>query len=331
MQINQTFSWPTTNWPDPATPASQYTFLQVYPTGPTPLQNVTSTQATVTLDDSQALAYQVRPSSGPLNNLVYGPELTVFVVNYVPCRAWLRQQIRQSLADRADASTATINWPDDELNTYITHAIIELNLLFPIETQGTINFVPPAIDSHGNQAGVRDYTLPADFYLMRSVEYITPDGKLHLWLKEKPFRGGESTATSYMGYPKLGIMLSPLAGRFYPGHYDIFNGQIHVDWDPVGNGDYINFRYMGKRLPPVNDADIMNILPEDMELLSLYVQVRCALRIELQDTRLSRWREPGKRDDMPTVKHSVLIKQLYDQRVNDRRELRPKTRRLVRR
>ena len=190
---------------------------------------------------------------------------------------------------------------------------------------------PPTVDINGNTIGVRSYNVPSDFYLVKTIEYVTADGNLHLYLKEKPWRGGETTATSYMGYPKLGILLSPLSGRYYPGHYEVFNNQITVDWDPAGNGDYLNLRYLGQRALPVNDADILTITLQDAELISLYAQFKAWMRIEGSDVRLSRWKEPGKRDDLPTLKQSMMIRNIYQERVNDRREQRPRVHRLVRR
>lgn len=331
MNITQLLTWPATNWPA-SSPATEYSVFQVYPnSSPTVITTSSTTSASIAFNDSQNLVYQIRPSSssGP----TYGPEIAVFVVGYVPCRAWLRQNVRQAIADRTDGANATINWPDDELNGYIQNALIELNVLFPIDADTTITLQPNSTPGI-MQSGIRDYDLPADFFQARTIEYITVDGKLHLFLKEKPFKGGESTATSYLGYPKLGILLSPVAGRYYPGHYDIYENQVHIDWDPAGDGDYLKMRYAAKRPFPANDADIMNVAPDDMALLSLRTQMACWLRIEGNDTRLSRWRtreDGGKRDDMPTVRHSLVIKGIYNEMVNDRRELRPKVRRLVRR
>ena len=330
MLIEQTITWPAVNWPT-TSPATEYGVYQVYPTGPTLLQTVSAPSATLSFDDSLSLAFQVRPTNG--TNI--GPECFVYVSNYVPCRAWLRQKIRIAIADRLDLTTSsTPNWPDDELNTYIGEGLTELNLFFPLESDTVITLTAPIL-INGVTSGVRDYTLPPDYLQIKTVEYITPDGKLHLYLKEKPWRGGESTATSYLGYPKLGILISPLAGRYFPGHFDIFENGIHLDWDPVGDGDYLKVRYFSKRPQPVNDADVMQVLLEDMELMSLYAQMKCWMRVEAQDTRLSRWRskeDGGKRDDMPTVRHSSVIRSLYQERINDRREQRPRTAlRLVRR
>lgn len=323
MQTTRLLTWPLQLWPLESA-AVTYSLFQIYPNSvPTVVQPlITGVSTTLSYDDSVAQAYQVRPTDG---QGAYGPEGSVFVVGYVPCRAWVRQKVRQSLADRADTiSTTPLNWPDDELNGYLEEALIELNLKFPLETHVTILLTP----------ALRDYPMPVNFFSIRSIEYVTVDGKLHLYLREKPFRGGESTATSYLGYPKLGIMLSPLAGRFYPGHYDVYEQALHLDWDPVGDGDTLHIRYLAARSLPLHDGDLLQVSPQDMELISLRMQMKCWLRVEGQDTRLSRWRskdDGSRRDDMPTTKHSFVIKQLYDQLVNDRRELRPRVRRLVRR
>lgn len=336
MQVTQPLSWPIVNWPQAGVAASQYTIFQVYPGSTTALQNVSTNSASISYDDTANVVFQVRPSSGNLPNPTVGPEVMTYVVGFVPCRAWLRQKVRMAIADRADTGAdVTLSWPDDELNQYIQEAFGELNVTFPIENNTTITLSPPTVDTFGNMVGVRNYALPADFYLPQTVEFVTLDGRLHLFLKEKPWKGGESTATSYMGYPKLGIAINPIAGRFYPGHYYIFENQLWIDWDNSGTGDVLNVTYLGRRPLPVGDADLFqNTTLEDMELLSLYTQMKAWLRLESNDTRLSRWRgnpDGSNRDGMPTVKHSYMIKQLYDQRVNDRRETRPRVLRLVRR
>ena len=331
MQVTNQISWAAATWPA-ATAAAQYTVLQVYPGGPTPLQNTTTTSATLTYDDTSATVYQVRPSSGLLSGpLTYGPETYVYVVNYVPCRAWLRNKVRAALAD-TDTGGAALNWSDDDLNGYVNESLTELNMLFPLEIGDTrITLLPPTLDGSGNSNGTRVYPLPTDFYLMRSVEYVTIDGIFRLFLKEKPYKGGETTATTIMGYPKLGIMLSPMSGRFYPGHFWCYAGQLHIDWDPAGDGDFLNLTYLGRRPYPVNDADILSLMPEDIELMNIYCQMKAWFRVAGQDSRLSRWTEGHKRDDQPILRQVDMLQKLYNQRLIDRRELRPVTRRLVRR
>lgn len=329
MQITQAFSWPATNWPTPSQPATQYTILQIYPVLSNPIVTTVTnaTFAQISFDDTSPYVFQVRPTSGTSPSLTYGPELSVFVNGYAICRAYIRDQVRKALNDRADVTNANIIWPDDEMNGYIRDAIVELNRLFPTEKDTTITLV----GTDGMIAGQRNYALPVDLYYIQTVEYVTADGKYHLWLKEKPFRGGESTATSYIGFPKLGILLSPLAGRYYPGHYDMYEKQIFIDWDPAGNGDYLHLRYAGQHTLPVDDATVLDLSDEDLLLISLRAQRSCWLRTEGQDTRLSRWIDNKKRDDLPTVKMSSEIQKLYNQAIIDRRERMPKVRRLVRR
>jgi hypothetical protein len=338
MQISRQLTWQSTNWPG-SSAATQYTLFQMYPGEPTPVENVEGTTSTLlTYDDTSAIVYQIRPSSGDLDALTVGPELLTYVIGYVPCLGWLRQKVRMALADRADsASTVQLNWPDDEINTYVREALGELNVRFPIESNTQITLQGPSVDQRGNIVGTSNYALPEDFYLLKTVEYVSANGELHYYLREKTWKGGESTATSFYGYPKLGILFSPMmmAGRIYPGHYQVYENQVQLDWSPAGDGDYLNLNYLGRRPLPTGDADILQCTVEDMELLSLYTQMKCWLRVEVQDARLSRWRgnpEGSTRDGLPTVKHWIQIKQLYNERVNDRLELRPRSQlRLVRR
>jgi hypothetical protein len=326
MLITQTFSWPSVNWPA-STASAQYAVFQTYPSGvSTPLQIVSTTSALLSYDDTVAKVFQIRPTDGTL----YGPEVTAFVIGSVPCRGYLRQKIRFAISDQASTTGITLNWSDQEINTYIEEGLNELSPLFPRDADTTIQMLPPTI-VNGMSVGTRQYALPTDCYTVRTVEYVDQTGRIHLYLKEKPFRGGESTATTYLGYPKLGIMLQPMAGRFYPGHYDQYENSLFIDWDPSGDGDYMHLRYAARYPIPTDDATLFTVQPEDVELISLHAQMKCWLRVEAQDTRLSRWTEGRKRDDLPTKQMSAIIKQLYDQRVNERREMRVKPLRLVRR
>jgi hypothetical protein len=321
MQISQLLSWPQTNWPG-ASIATQYTVLQMYPGEPTEVTTVPANSALLSFDDSAPLVFQVRPSSGTSPSLTYGPETLTYVNQFVPCRAYIRQLVRNVLADRSDTADTTPVWPDDEINSYVYDSMVELNNLFPVDRDSEYPLVTRQ----------RNYPLPDDFYLIRTAEYVSLEGRLRLYLKEKPWKGGESTATSYLGYPKLGILISPLAGRFYPGHFYIYEDQIWLDWDPYSSADdQLHLRYAGKRTLPVGDADVLELTQEDILLVSLRTQLFCWLRVESADARLSRWTTDKKRDDMPTVKMSADIQKLYNGAVIDRKERRPSVKRLMRR
>src|SRR4029077_365955 len=323
MLVSQPLSWPTTNLPDPTVAASQYTVYQVFPGSPTIVATETTNNTLLSYDDTASLIYQIRPSQGRQddNTLVVGASILSYVVGYIPCGGWLRQKIRKALADRGDnTQNTTLAWPDDEINEFIQEAMIEIGKLFPQERAITINLLGPTIDSHNNMVGVKNYALPSDFLFIQSVEYVTAGGHLHYFLRDKPWRGGESTATSFYGYPKLGMLFSPtmMAGRIFPGHFQIYEKELQLDWDPCGDREYLNVNYLGVYTLPTDDITPLNCSAADLELFNLYAQLKCWLRVEGQDASISRWRglpDGSQRDGLPTVKHSTIVKNLYNERI----------------
>jgi hypothetical protein len=335
MQITQTFSWQATNWPTTTSPATQYSVFAIYPaTTPIVVATVTTTSVTMTFDDSVPQAWQIRPSQTINDVTTYGPELTVFTIGVVPCRAWLRANVRIALSDRTDQATNTKpTWPDDELNTYIQEMINEFSLLFPLDASTTIQLLPPTI-VNGVTQGTRSYPLPSNYYKIRQVEYIGVDQIQHLFLKYKPFIGGESTAMDYVGYPKLGILVVPVRGRYYAGNYDLFQGNIILDFDPVGTTDSLSLTYWAMHLIPQNDGDILDLLPQDLSIVSLGVQLKAWTSFLGQDTELSRWRDRedgSRRDDLPTIKQIAFMRTEYQNRIELRRQRMGRTFRLQRR
>jgi len=319
MQITQLLAWPVVNWPGTAA-ATQYTVTRMYPTEQH-VTDVATNSASISYDEAASLVFQIRPTSGTYPALTYGPEVLTYVNQYVACRAYIRQLVRKSLGDRSDKVKGSVLWPDDEIDSYIARAIVELNQLFPVEKSTTITLIQ----------GQRNYPVPSDFAYARSVEFVSNAGNLHLYLKEKPFRGGESTATSYVGYSKLGAIASPLTGRFYPGHYYVYEQELWIDFDPTSSTNTITIKYAGNRPLPVSDAEVLAFEQPDIELVSLRTQVFCWLRIESSDVKISRWTEEKKRDDLPTARMSTEIQKMYNGAVIDRKEKRPVVRRLVRR
>lgn len=321
MQITNEISWNSVNWPA-TTAAIQYALFRNQAT--TPEQTVSATSTSVTYDDSQGVVFVVRPTDGTN----YGPAQSIVLSNGpMPNRGWLRTYVRSAISDPTLNTTPTIS--DDGLNLYINDAIREYSTWFPLETERVIQLI-----AGGSQAGARDYQLPADFLFEENVLYKQVDTKLQLYLKKMPFRGGETSATSWVGYPKLGIIQPPMGGRFYPGHYDLWEGAIHIDFDPRGNGDTLTVRYYAS-YPYLNDDITPTLIPlKDFQYLALYVQYRAWVEIEGKDTRLSRWRgkeDGGRRDDMPTEKMSARMLQAWNDWISDRQNLRPRTYRLVRR
>lgn len=324
MQIEQNITWQPVNWPS-TNAAAHYAIYTNAATSPS--QIVSTTNATVSYDDSlPGTVFLIRPCDAATSPTAFGPAQSV-VVSQQPLnnRAWLRSYVRKTIADRYDLDGATPTITDDELTDFINDAIRHYSQAFPLEKVETITL--------GYQ--VRDYNLPADWYSPILLMYDRhDDSNFQQYLKEQPYKGGESTATSWLGYPKLGILQPPVGGRFYPGHFDVYDGQIHLDFDPRGDGDTLVVRY-GAIYPYPTDEITDLATPElDVELLSIYVQALAWKEIESKDVRLSRWRDKqdgGRRDDLPTEKMSTRLFNAWNQAIKERLSYRPKTYRLVRR
>lgn len=319
MLITQAISWPVVNWPTDSVPAGQYAiFINA---ASSPSMTIANTTATVSYDDTGTTIFLIRPTDGTH----YGPAQSLILGNgRSSTRAWLRSYVRKRLSDRIDEQKDTNTMLDDELNDYIAQAWRDYTQRFPTQSDTTITLV----------AGTCDYTLPTDFLTSVSVCYQGTENRFKQYLVEMPFKGGESTATSFTGYPKLGIMTIPSFGRIYGGHYDIWEGSIHLDFMPYGSGDSLVIRYKARPAAIVDDVTTIPIVDEDLDLLALYVESKVWQVVEGRDASLSRWRtkdDGGKRDDMPTKKMSDDLMASYLRAINERLSLKPKTYRLVRR
>lgn len=328
MIVTVPIYYQSVNWPS-ATAATQYA---VFVNGKmTPDYTVTNgaTSVLVTIDDQlPGYVFAIRPTDGTN----YGPAQTVVVANQpLNNRAWIRDQVRKRIADRIDTSNQTTpTIADDELNSYLNDAIRQYSLHFPLQKDWTITLV-----AGGEKGGARDYQLPADFQKITSVRYNQAASNLEMFLKEASFKGGETTATSWVGYPKLGILQPPIGGRYYPGHFDVWDGSLHIDFDPLGNGDTLSARYMAVFPYPSDDVTALAIPAVDIEMVMIRVEAAAWLEIESKDVRLSRWDRgstgTARRDDMPTEKMSTRLFNTWNQWVNQRRSMRPSQYRLVRR
>ncbi len=287
---------------------------------------ITSTDVQIE-DTDPGTVFIIRPTDG----VNYGPSQTVVIASQpLNNRAWIRDQIRKRIADRVDLGVqATPTVIDDEINAYLNDAIREYSMHFPIEREYPITLLA------GGQIGTaRDYQLPDDFYKVILVRYNQVGTNYELYLRESSFKGGETTATSWSGYPKLGIIQSPLGGRFYPGHYDIWENALHVDFDPLGNGDTMTVRYWALHRYPTSDVAVLDVPEVDIEMIMKRTEASAWLEIESKDVRLSRWRtkdDGSRRDDMPTEKMSTRLFNAWNQWVAQRRSMRPQSFKLVRR
>lgn len=330
MNITEALSWQTANWPTAATAAADYAIFINANSTPYLSSTAGQTSATVTYDDANpGYVFLIRPTDGTN----YGPAQTIVRANTpLNNRAWIRDYIRKSINDRLDIINVSrkLLVTDDELNGYINDAIREYTLMFPLEKDYTITLI-----AGGERGGARDYQLPVDFQRVVTARYNQANSNLQLFLREEPFKGGETTATSWVGYPKLGILQPPIGGRYYPGHYDIYEGSIHLDFDPLGNGDTITLRYVAAFPYPTDDVTPLSIPEDDLKMILLHIEANCWKEIEGKDVSLSRFDRGAsgnaRRDDMPTEKMSTRLFNAWKQWIDTRRSLRPKTYRLVRR
>jgi hypothetical protein len=322
MLVKAAISWQSVNWPTETAPASQYgVFL---PPSTTPSQTVSDIQATVTYDDTlPGVHFLVRPTDG-LGN--YGPAQCVVIANQpLNTRGWMMSYVRKAVGDRVDTGSGNAaKFADDELREYISDAIRKFSIQFPIErdTSYTLSFQ------------LRTYTLPTDFLHVVEAKYSAADGHFQLYLSDAPYKGGETTALSWIGYPKLGYLAPAMGARLYVGHYAVYLGTLNLDFDPRGDGDTIDLRYQGMRAFPTDDVTPLDITPADTEGLLLYVQGKCWLQLESKDVALSRFRtreDGGRRDDLPTEKMSTRMFNAWEAWLRDRRTQRPRPFRLVRR
>jgi hypothetical protein len=244
-----------------------------------------------------------------------------------PCLGWLRYQMRVNLQD-----LDLTHYPDSELNLYVREALREYSKHFPVEA--TVNI--PVLHHQQN------YILPADLVGQEvyNVQWQRfPDNSVFLgafkdnyYLKRKPYKGGESPPQTRYTFPKLAIGVIRFNGRYYAGHYDLYGNQLQVDILPDG-GENMVVTYGAQRFLPQQDPDLFDLDPDDLEIISLYARAKCAMRIEAQDTGLSRWRtreDGSRRNDSPVPEWSTRLFNAFHQRIREKKQQGVRTFRLTR-
>lgn len=326
MIISTAITWQSVDWPVAGTPATEYAIFLGSATNP--LQTVTDITATVTYDDTTTGAiFLIRPTDGTS----YGPAQSVFVGNGpMNNRGWFRSYIRNAISDRIDTNPGNApSIADNEIDGYLNDALRKYSGYFPRERTTTITL----------EAMKRDYPLPQDFMSTLALQYQPGDQRLKLWLREEPYKGGESTPTSYVGYPKLGIFQPAWGGRLYSGHFEVHDNDdgtktVTLDFDPSGESDTLILRYRAFYAFPTDDLVSLGVPDDDLEGLSLYVQAKCWTQVEARDVLLSRFRsreDGSRRDDLPTEKMSTRMFNAWQTWVSERQSLHPRNIRIVRR
>lgn len=323
MQINQSISWQSVDWPLDQ-PAQYYALF--LGDAPTPSQVVAATMATVPVDDSGAAIWLIRPCDAASNPTSFGPAQAVVAgTGQIPARAWLRDYVRKRLTDRTAAGT--VKFQDDVLNDLIHNALRDYSLRFPIDRSATI-----ALATDGTPFGIRSYQMPDDVRVITRVAYVTRDGRTTVELAELPWKGGETSATSLLGAPLVGLQSVPSNARFYGNHYTVWQGSIRLDFRPHGDGDTLIIEYKGLIPLPTSDAAFLPVALDELEIVALFTEVAAWEILEGADVALSRWRtrDDGRRDDLPTDKMSKYMRRVLEDKLREKRTLRPRRIRLVR-
>jgi hypothetical protein len=227
---------------------------------------------------------------------------------------------------------------DSELLTYANDAINDYSRHFRLQKTAQI-----AVSAGGLERNTR-FFLPEPCERVVRIAYTV--GNVVRYLIEKPYRAGEVTripgAEGFAGFriPRT-IIMGP--SRAWLGHYELSTDEtdadtlvsFKIDFVP-DQAAYFTIDYLVKHtlFDPNNPASTTDVPAEDIELLDLYAQAKAWLRIESQDTSLSRWRtreEGSRRDDSPVIPHATRLFAAYEQKKRDRLA-QPRTgRRLLRR
>jgi hypothetical protein len=330
MLISDNIYWLVANWPTPGTAASTYAvFAGASPTPISGLSAVGNTQALVTYDDTVGQLFLVRPTQTVLSVTTYGPAQAIAVGPLsLTTRGSIRSYVRKAMSDRTDTGDDATRQPkvaDGEINEYLNDAIRRYSLLFPRQSLWNVPI----------QQAVRSYPIPADFLKVQEAKYTaTNAGSYIYYLKEEPYSPGETTADSFVGITKLGILTQVQSGRYYRGHYWVENGQLTIDFDPDIT-DQLAITYAALHMQPTDDTTTLDVLEPVVEGLTLYVQAKGWLQIESSDVSLSRWDRGAsgnaRRDDMPTEKMSTRMFNAWTQWLETQRSARPRAMRLYRR
>lgn len=292
MNITYRIDW------QPVSTAVSYLVSELDNTGETTLGSTTDTEYDVVVDDTQDAAFLVRAWDGEY----YSQPVTV-VYEAPVTLGTLRNQIRTELKDTVSGK---YKWTDTELSQYLKDALQDYEKHFPKPGETTLTL----------EEGTLSYALPSGLKRITRVCYHAQSGDIYL--KAKPFKGGETSSGRDTLYWKLGVLIAPGRARPYQGHYELKNNEIALDFAPLAD-ETLTIEYAGDYALPVFDTIRLDIPSEDLELLKLYAKGLAMVRIETQDANLSRWKEDGRRDDNPIVLSSNRYFNAYNQKIKEKK------------
>ncbi len=208
----------------------------------------------------------------------------VFPLNQAPSLSSLRWMVRDAVNDVAEEDGVDIQyptapkWPDREIDNYIRQAISYLNRYGQAE-----DVIETTLDLYTDHL-IRGVTTIVDvaFYNDASLEWIN--------LQRFSRRGH----------------------RGVDRYWDINNGRLTL-YGRFPDNAKLELRVQVPYNVPANDTQLLDVTEQDWDILSLYSQAACYLRLAGQSAQLDRWKEQGKRNDNPiTPVARLLLDQVHD-------------------
>lgn len=216
-----------------------------------------------------------------------------FPINRPPSLATIRWMVREALNDTENTAGVDIlyptspKFPDNEINVNIREAI------------GMINrYVrrPTVIETTTNTLNRK---MLESFRDIHAVSYY--DTKKEAW-QEIPRHSRR-------------LRVNTNADRYW----EVTSGELRLLGKFPTEGATLQIEGETAYPAPLRDTDILDIDPEDYDVLTLYTQGKCMLRVAAQSAQLDRWKEEGKRNDNPITPIAKMMLTEAENRISNRK------------
>ncbi len=215
-----------------------------------------------------------------------------FPINNPPSLATIRWMVREALNDTESTTGIDVlyptspKFPDNEINVNIREAI------------GMINrYVrrPTILETTSNTLNRK---MLESFHDVAAVSFY--DVNREVWQEIPKYSRRTRTNTNVDRYWEISAGGLRLVGSFSEGIKLQIEGETSY---PV----------------PLRDTDTLDIDPQDYDVLTLYAQGKCMLRVAAQSAQLDRWKEEGKRNDNPITPIAKMMLTEAEERIANRR------------
>ncbi len=200
-----------------------------------------------------------------------------FPINNPPSLANIRWMVRDALADFAEKEDGvdvqypeTPKWSDDEINTQIREAIGLVNRYIRQEV-----IIETTVEKF-RQDRMRD------IQEINSVSFLNPSTEAMI---ETPRYSRRALLRTRSGFDR---------------YWDIVNGSLYI-YGTLPDDAQLEISADIPYPTPLNDIQELQVDPIDWDVLTLYAQGKCLLRVAGQSAQLDRWKEEGRRNDNPVM------------------------------